>query len=160
MLVQMIRQDVNSQSLAAVRPASVHGLEFSPHPGWTASELERFEQYRRQGDLFRESPPQLLDPPQLVVHLKYKCTSADCDGHAQRIMDWELTALQRRFRTRDESDLRRAITQKFFQIPFGSERAPLIFVGNQENIQRRRSFTILGLYYPRKADAQQKERLF
>ena len=75
-------------------------------------------------------------------------------------MDWELTALQRRFRTRDESDLRRAITQKFFQIPFGSERAPLIFVGNQENIQRRRSFTILGLYYPRKADAQQKERLF
>ena len=81
-------------------------------------------------------------------------------GHNQRIIDWELTALQRRFKHRGQGELEQAITRNFFEIPFNADRAPMIFVGNQENIKRRASFTILGLYYPRKADVQQKERLF
>jgi hypothetical protein len=159
-LLSMIRRNIDSQSLAAVSPASVIGLEFSPHPGWSASELQRFEQYRSQGDLFRESPPRLLDPPQFIVHLRYRCAMSECDGHAQRIIDWELTALQQRYRSRGEVQLKQVILRNFFRIPFGADRTPLIFVGNQENIQRRGAFTILGLYYPRKADLVQRERLF
>lgn len=42
-----------------------------------------------------------------------------------------------------------------FQIKmFNPQKAPLIYVGNQENPTRRRSFTVLGVYYPDVRDAQ------
>jgi hypothetical protein len=72
-----------------------------------------------------------------------------------RIIDWELTALQRRYRGRAEAELRVAIERNFLEIPFGEDRSPMIFVGNQENVQRRASFTVLGIYYPRKSDVEQ-----
>jgi hypothetical protein len=158
-LQRQVRADINAQSLAAVRPASVQGLDFDTHPGWTLEELARFEQYQNQGDLFRETAPRLLEPPAFNVRLKYRCTSEGCDGHSQRIIDWELAALQRRYRW-DHHELKRAVTRNFFDVPFGRDRAPLIYVGNQENVQRRAAFTILGLYYPKKGDLRQKERLF
>jgi hypothetical protein len=37
--------------------------------------------------------------------------------------------------------------------PFLRDTDPLIYVGNQENPQRRRSFTVLGLYYPQIGEA-------
>jgi hypothetical protein len=110
--------------------------------------------------LFREHAPQLLDPPKLIVRLRYRCAATACHGHTQRIIDWELTALQRRYRGRRPGELEKAITRNFFEIPFAADRAPMLFVGNQENPARRASFTILGLYYPRSADIKQRERLF
>jgi hypothetical protein len=159
-LVEQAQSDVNSQSLAAVRPARVHGPEFSAHPGWTPEQVARFEDYKNQGDLFRDAPSQFLDPPRLNVQLSYDCTAEGCRGHLQRIIDWELTALQRKYRGRNDSDLKAAITRNFFEVPFGPERAPMIFVGNQENIRRRASFTVLGLYYPKRSDIQQTDALF
>jgi hypothetical protein len=53
------------------------------------------------------------------------------DGHRQRILDWELTALQARYRPREEDKLKAAITRNLFEIPFAANRAPMIFVGNQ-----------------------------
>lgn len=159
-LVVQAKADVNAQSLAAVRPARVNGIEFSAHPGWTDEQLARFDEYRNQGDLFRETPPRLLDPPRLIVQLSYHCTAEGCRGHVQRIIDWELTALQLRYRGRSDSELEAAITSNFFAVPFGSERAPMLFVGNQENVARRASFTVLGLYYPKRTDIAQTETLF
>lgn len=159
-LIAAARTDVNARSLAAVRPARVRELDFAPHPGWSSNELARFEAYRNQGDLFREQTPRLLDPPRLIVRLSYDCSSSGCRGHTQRIIDWELSALQRRFRGRPTAELERAIARNFHEIPFGTDRAPLIFVGNQENVRRRASFTILGLYYPKKSDLRQRETLF
>lgn len=72
-LVAAARADINAQSLAALRPAEVTGLEFTKPPGWSADELQRFEEYRRQGDLFSETPPRLLDAPVWIVHLVYRC---------------------------------------------------------------------------------------
>jgi len=37
--------------------------------------------------------------------------------------------------------------------PFLRDTDPLTNVGNQENPQRRRSFTVLGLYYPQIGEA-------
>jgi hypothetical protein len=159
-LVEQAQHNVNAQSLAAVRPRRVQGLEFSDHPGWTPEQLARFEAYRNQGDVFRDAPAQILDPPRLNVRLSYDCTANSCRGHQQRIIDWELTALQHRFRQRTASDLQAAITRNFFEVPFAAERAPMIFVGNQENIRRRASFTVLGLYYPRWSDIRQADSLF
>jgi hypothetical protein len=125
-LVAQAKADINAQSLAAIRPARVDGIEFSAHPGWTPEQLGRFDEYRNQGDLFRETPPRLLDPPRLVVQLSYHCETEDCNGHIQRIIDWELTALQLRYRGQSDSELKSAITNNFLAIPFGPGRAPMI----------------------------------
>lgn len=159
-LAAATKVDINAQSLGAVSPAAVSGLEFTRHPGWSADELQRFDDYRSQGDLFNETPPRLLDAPPWIVHVNYQCHTATCGGHRQRIIDWELTALQSRYRSRPEAELKAAVTQKFFEIPFASKRSPLIFVGNQEDVRRRSSFTVLGLYYPSASDVEQTIPLF
>jgi hypothetical protein len=137
------RADINGQSLGAIRPAEALRLEFTRHPGWNAEELQRFEAYRHQGNLFNETPPRLLDAPPWIVHLIYRCRDPACDGHRQRIIDWELTALSARYRTRGEDELKPALTRNFFEILFAANRAPMIFVGNQEDVRRRASFTVL-----------------
>lgn len=159
-LIAAARADINAQSLAAVRPAEVTGLEFTKHPGWSADELRRFEEYRQQGDLFNETPPRLLDAPLWIVRLVYHCQDVSCGGHQQRIIDWELTALQARYRARPENELKAAAMRNFFQIPFAVGRSPLIFVGNQEDVRRRAAFTVLGLYYPDVGDIEPTTRLF
>jgi hypothetical protein len=155
-----VREDLNARSLAAVRPARVDRLDFERHGGWSEEELARFDAYRAQGELFRDHVPDLLEPPRFSVHLNYRCTDPGCRGHRQRIIDWELTALQHRFRRRPDDDLVTAVTSNFLETPFGSDRAPLIFVGNQEDPRRRGSFVVLGLYYPRRGDRLPAETLF
>ena len=122
--------------------------------------MARFDAYRSQGDLFRETPPTLLDPPRLVVHLEYRCQEGSCAGHLQKIIDWELTALQLRYRHSATAELKSVITRNFLEVPFSSDREPMVLVGNQENVQRRASFTVLGLYYPRKSDIERTGLLF
>jgi hypothetical protein len=135
-------------------------VRFTPRPGWSADELARFDEYRLQGDLFRETPPRLLDTPPWTVHLIYRCQADNCGRHEQRIIDRALTALQFRYRNRPEEDLKAAVRRNFFEIPFASDRAAMIFVGNQENVQRRGSFTVLGLSYPKVGDVEQTATLF
>jgi hypothetical protein len=48
----------------------------------------------------------------------------------------------------------------FFGVPFAGNRAPVIFVGNQEDVRRRSSFTVLGLYHPQTGDVEQTTPLF
>jgi hypothetical protein len=159
-LIAATKADINAQSLGAIRPADVSGLEFTRHPGWSRDELQRFDDYRSQGDLFNETPPRLLDAPPWIVHLNYRCQRATCGGHRQRIIDWELTALQGRYRNRAETELKTAVTRNFLEIPFANTRSPLIFVGNQEDVRRRSSFTVLGSYYPSVSDIEQTTPLF
>jgi hypothetical protein len=122
--------------------------------------LARLNDYRNQGDLFRETPPTLLDAPRLVVHLEYRCQNHSCAGHLQRIIDWELTALQLRYRRSSSAELQAVITRNFVEVPFVDDRDPMVLVGNQENVQRRASFTVLGLYYPHRADIERTGLLF
>ena len=159
-LVRSARTDLNAQSLAAVTPRAVDGLDFEPHPGWSPSERAKLDEYRRQGDLFDQGSVRALEAPRLVVRLRYRCAEPACPGHTQRIIDWELTALQSRYRGRARPELERAITHNFLEIPFGEGRAPRIFVGNQEDPRRRAAFTVLGLYYPRTNDVWQQDGLF
>jgi hypothetical protein len=159
-LLAATRADINAPSLGAIRPTEVVGLEFTPHPGWSAEELQRFEEYRRQGDLFNETPPQLLDAPPWIVHLVYRCEEPGCERHRQRIIDWELTALQARYRARGEAELKAAVTRNFLDVPFAANRSSMIFVGNQEDVRRRASFTVLGLYYPESSAIEHTTPLF
>lgn len=143
-----VRRDINSQSLAAVRPAAVHDLELTPHGGWTADQLKKFEAYANQGDLFRETPPTLLDAPRFKARLHYTCAETGCQTHTQTVIDWELTALQHRERRLSDADLKAMIRKLFFDQMYSERKRPVLFVGNQENPARRASFTVLGSYYP------------
>ncbi|MCK6212304.1 hypothetical protein KZX45_17310 [Georgenia sp. EYE_87] len=151
---------MHSVSLAAIRPREVTGIEISPHRGWSPDELERFRIYSQQGDLFQETPPKLLDAPPFEARLKYCCNERDCTSHTQRIIDWELNALQHSLRHHPEDRLRESIKKNFFHQMFGRDKQPLIFVGNQENPQRRQSFTVLGAYYPKIGDTPGDSVLF
>ncbi|MEE6273319.1 hypothetical protein V2J56_08155 [Georgenia sp. MJ206] len=148
-VLRAVRADMNSVSLAAIRPTEVYDLLIEEHAGWSTSELKRFEQYAQQGDLFAETPPTLLKAPHFRARLKYRCESPDCPTHTQRVIDWELNALQYYQRALPDVKLRASIREKFFDQMYGASKRPLIFVGNQENPQRRQSFTVLGTYYPK-----------
>ncbi|WP_108718488.1 hypothetical protein [Miniimonas sp. S16] len=158
-VLRAVRADMNSISLAAVRPRAVDPLEFKPHPGWSDTELARFRAWSDKGDLFRTRDPKMLEPPRLIVHVPYHCLEPGCGGHKQRNIDWELTAFQWRYRDRPEAELRALIEKNFYENMFGPGKRPLIYVGNQENVQRRRSFVTLGAYYP-PAEAVEGPALF
>lgn len=159
-LIAGAKSNVNAPSLAAIRPVAIDGVTFTKHEGWSQEQIARFDRYRMQGDLFRDAPPILLEPPLLHVHLQFHCQEKGCSGHALGTIDWELTAFQHRFRGRSGAELEAAIRHKFYEVPFGADRQPMIFVGNQEDIRRRASYTILGIYYPRIGDVERTAVLF
>ena len=159
-LQEAVKRDLNATSLAAVRPAKAERVTFEPNPGWSPEQLRKFETYRSQDSLFDPIPLPLLRPPRFRVRLHYRCSEKRCAGHQQTIIDWELNALQSHLQWASDDELRTAITERFVENPFGSKKEPLIFVGNQEDVRRRAAFTVLGLYYPDRADAEKGRTLF
>lgn len=155
-----VRTNINELSLGAIRPASVEGLTIKAHAGWTESERKRLLAHSQQGSLFAETSPRLLEAPRRRVTLRYHCLEQGCTGHNQRILDWELTALQHRERGLSPEDLDVIIRQRFFENMYSAAKSPLIFVGNQESVQRRGSFTVLGTYYPNVTDIAPSASLF
>lgn len=151
-VLEMVRSDMNAISLAAVRPREVMGLEFEKHPGWTSDELARFQEWESKGDLLAAAPKRLLAAPRLKAKLSYFCETRTCNGHTQRNIDWELTALQSKLWLDDDDALKAKITENFLTQMFAKDRSPLIYVGNQENPRRRSAFTVLGVYYPKTAE--------
>lgn len=153
-LQRLARSDLNAPSLAIVPPAQVSRLEISKHAGWTPEQRHRFEVYAQQGDLLREAEPHILEAPRLEARLVFRCNEAACAGaHRVKIIDWELTALQRRYSRASDAEVERVVREKFLTQMFASRRAPAIFLGNQEAVTRRQQYMALGVYYPKAADA-------
>lgn len=145
--------DLNAPSLAAVRPTGTIALKVSKHPGWNDEQVARFRDYAAQGDLFRSHEPRMLDAPRLKASLRFDCEEGGCSGHQLGLIDWELTAAQRRFRDLSDAELEKVLRERFWQRMYNASTAPAIFVGNQEDPRRRRQFVLLGTYYPARRDA-------
>jgi len=144
-----VRDSPPGQSLAAIRPARVTGLDIEPHPGWTPEEQAKINSYLGQLEL-----PGLglglrtaLEAPRFKGWYKYACSSS-CPGHRQGIYDWEWVALQRKLGPRSDDDLKAALREKFFTMMCAPERDLLLFVGNQA--KRQQVFMVLGAFYPRR----------
>ena len=154
-LLAGVTADPNATSLGAVRPRDVDGLDFEEHGPWSPEQLSKMQSVADQDSLFgsAEGKQVVLQPPRFKVWLRWRCESPRCPAHRMRILDWELTALQARY-PRSDTDLKAAVTNNFQAKMFNPQKAPLIYVGNQENPTRRRSFTVLGVYYPDVRDAQ------
>lgn len=145
--------DINACSLAVIEPGRFTGLKISRHPGWTQEQLQRFNAFAAQGDLFRTGEPRLLAAPRFTVKLGFRCRAPECGGHEPSIIDWELTALQHHLRSFTDAELTDAIQDRFGAKMFTSGTVPAIYLGNQGNPARRAQFMVLGVYYPKARDA-------
>jgi hypothetical protein len=150
-------RDHAAPSLGLVYPADVDRLEFEPHPKWTPEQLAKM-----RARIGRESTalipmsgtvPALLKEPRFKVRYRYRCEAASCPGHQGRILDWELTALQNRLRGSD-TDVKRAITEKYLEQMFAKDRRSGFYMGNFELAARRAKFSVLGVYWPRLRDVE------
>lgn len=144
-------------SLGLVTPEDVDKILVRPIPPLSTEDRMVRERARDQQELniFNEAPraiTKVLEPPPFSAHLKYRCQDGACTGHEQGIIDWELTGLQRHVQQRGggEDEIRKAIENRFLEIPTQSKRVIRIFVGNQA--KRRHVFSVLGLYYPERKD--------
>lgn len=146
----------SGKSLGLVRAAEVFGLDFAVHPGWTDAERRKMERFMIEPDLFggvdRRSP--MLVAPRFKVWFRYRCDDATCAGnHRQQILDWELTMLQSRLRHAPDEEVRRAVEAKFLELMCGPDRAPHFYLGNFERGMKRQIFSILGVYWPKRVNA-------
>jgi len=147
-LVRGAQLNLNATSLGAVRPRHVDDrLSFDLHGPWTQAQQAKIDAISGQPDLFGDASTAPLTPPRFKASLRWRCEDTSCPSHTQRIIDWELNALQRRYR--DDEAIKSALTNNFLDRMFKANTDPLIYVGNQEAVARRAAFTLLGTYYPK-----------
>ncbi len=134
-------------SLAVVRPADQPQLEIS------VRDEDQLRKWRTRAAAM-ESQPSLFDdpdkpkPPFEVVpwrfRYKYRCRAAQCNGHSQTIVDWEVVALWRR--VQHKPDWQDQMRRRFVDELWAPGRDTVLFVGNQE--QYPISFLVLGIFWP------------
>jgi hypothetical protein len=138
----------DAQSLALVRPARVDGIRVTRHEGWTPVEQRKIDAYVGQLDLLDSRDRTPLEAPRFRAAYHYHCHEPGCGGHKQGILDWELVALQRRYRNHSDDDLRRIVEEKFLDQLCAPDREVAFYVGNQA--KRVNTFSVLGVYWPRR----------
>ncbi|MBB4071593.1 hypothetical protein [Canibacter oris] len=167
-LIAGATRDANAQSLGWVKPREV-GMRFAVNEGWTQKELKKMELNTDRVTLpgmviDRPTMARILEAPRFKVFYTFKCVEKECRGHKMQILDWELSELQRRSKHLSDEQLKQNIREKFLDQMHNSTRETRLFVGNIHNPAMRRSFCVLGVFYPPKKDIQQylpdQNRLF
>jgi hypothetical protein len=139
-------------SLAVVRPVEPPTLQITPR------DEEQLRTWRERASaaasrLSLFDAPARHKPELEVVPWRFRyafhCSAPSCNGHAQTIVDWEVAALRRRVRHRD--DWMDAMRLRF-ERDLWRGRDSVLFVGNQE--QRPISFLVLGVFWPPAGPAQ------
>lgn len=153
-VLDAVRQDANAPSLALIEPRKVLGLRIEPHPGWSAKQAAVLDQWVAQPELFGGgAPKRAIKAPRFSVKYRYICSEKSCNSHEQGLLDWELTALQLKLAHQTDEQLEAAIEEKFYRLMCAPGRSTAFFVGNQAEPTKRRTFSVLGVYYPKVADA-------
>lgn len=139
-----------SQSLGLIRPVDVDDFRIDAHTGWSPSEQAKIDRYVNQLQLFDDEDRLPLEAPAFKGRYRWRCGEKACKGHEQGLLDWEFVALQRNLIGRSDAEIKTELRKRFFDTPFGSERAPALYVGNLA--AHRNTFMVLGVYYPKKTD--------
>lgn len=141
--------DVPAPSLGLVKPTVIQ-VKVSPGKPWDADQLRKIER-ASQPDLFGEGL-RPLEPVPFEVRYQYRCADAQCPGHDQKVLDWELGQAGRRWQRQYGSDAIDQIRKRWQDEIAADDRDLHFFVGNQH--QRRGSFSILGTWWPRRGTEQ------
>lgn len=132
-------------SLAVVRPRLVRDFKLTLHPGWTPEQAQKLGMNLGQEDLFGEAPKvQLLEAPRFEGKYSYLCEDDTCRGHNQGMLDWEMVALERHLRDRDDKTVMSEMRKRFFDEMCATNRQPLFFVGNQ--LKHPLAYSVIGVY--------------
>lgn len=147
-----VEADLAAQSLGLVEVRDLRPLAFESHGDWSSAQVASMTAAMSQPDLLGEvdTTPMLI-PPRFKVKYRYDCTAVDCKGHVQRILDWELNALQFHNRHLDDSALRALIATKFHEEMWNDRVRTYFFVGNFADVVKRKNFSVLGVYKPPRA---------
>ncbi|MGX5694481.1 hypothetical protein ACWKWA_15130 [Dermacoccus abyssi] len=140
--------DPGAPSLGLVAPMSVSDLVIERHPGWSVIEQRKIDAYANQYSLLPGDDRTPLEAPRFKGFYKWTCLQKGCRGHRQQVLDWEFVALQRKHRDDSEEALRRALRERFLDQICRPENDVAFYVGNQA--KRHQTFSILGVYYPRR----------
>lgn len=132
-------------SLALIRPKRVRDLIIKPHPGWSADEQAKIENYVNQYDLTGR-PRTPLEAPRFKGWYRYDCREPSCGSHEQGILDWEFVTFQRRLTHLSDEALISALRGKFLHEICAPNRDIAFYVGNQA--KREQVFSVLGVYWP------------
>ena len=146
-VLDAVRSVPPARSLAAVRPREVTRIRIAPHPGWTADEQAKIDQYINQPDL-QGGDRSVLEAPAYRGWYLYRCERNRCRGHEQGILDWEFVALQRRLRGHSDAEIRNRLRQRFLEELCAPDRDVAFYVGNQA--KRQHVFSVLGVYHPKR----------
>lgn len=146
-----VAADFNATSLALVRPRVVKRVIVESGKPWTLAQHSKVNQALQQESLFGEAIPPELKAPRFRAKYEYSCESAQCKGHSQGILDWELTALQLSLWRNDEATTKEKIRAKYMDDFCSPAKRPHFFVGNMADPVKRRNFSVLGVYSPPRA---------
>lgn len=76
----------------------------------------------------------------------YHCDDADCTGHEQTIVDWEIAQLFRTLRDQGDTEAVRKISDKWLGQMCSAKRDAAFLVGNQ--FRNPDGFLVLGVFWP------------
>lgn len=130
-------------------------IEISVSEGWSESQKRTIELNQAQlaldlGATLRRDAFPLESPPFQAWYI-YRCEANGCRTHRQGILDWELTALQRRAQ-KEGGDVWSWIKDRFETVMLSPDRSTRFVLGNQASGHKRHTFSVLSVYYPKKRD--------
>jgi hypothetical protein len=138
------QQRKTGASLAAFRPNSVASVQVKAEqtPDWSEADRNALAQC----NLWSQDK-RILEKIPLRWSYRYSC-GANCSGHRQKIIDWEIGEAWRRWRrTYGPVETADRVRQKWMQLA-NAPNDPVFLVGN---IRRWTNvFLVLGVCYPRK----------
>jgi hypothetical protein len=134
-----------SPSLGLIRPIDIEVTVVDGEP-WTAAEQAKIDKASAP-DLFGTSLQPLESAP-YAVRYRYRCEAPNCRGHDQKVLDWEAGQAGRRWlRSDGEARAREMLLGRWRDTMLSPDRDVHFYVGNQ-NLHRR-SFSVLGVWYPK-----------
>lgn len=144
-----------ARSLGLIKP-QVRSVTITQGPAWTPSQLAKA--------MVASAPPLFgtrmttLEPMLYRLVYQYRCADSACRGHQQQCIDWELGAAARQLvRKYGPIEAKARLYEKWERMMTSPARDLHFFVGNQA--RRRRSFEVLGTWYPRMPAGADRDQL-
>ncbi|MCK8675016.1 hypothetical protein M1M07_28400 [Rhodococcus sp. HM1] len=140
-----VRMNEPSPSLGLIKPR-IDEVQVLPGEPWNEKQIAKIQK-ASEPDLFGPGLAP-LEPMPYIVRYRYRCESAECPTHTQKVLDWELGQAGRLWRRKHGDQRAREMIREKWEDEFCDPSRDLhFFIGNQH--QHRRSFSILGCWYPK-----------
>lgn len=128
-------------SLGLVKPREVRGVRVADEKAWSAGQLGTVG----QTNLLTEKS-ELVKPAHAFFY-DWVCEERGCNGHRQKIVDWELGQSYRSWKYIG-AELINAVSTKWHGAMCAPDREPMFFVGDQHT--RPGQFLVLGTFWPKR----------